>query len=140
MSRRGLRGRLDPTRAKALCGRCSRPLARIWVDFEPTDRQHRRLVFDITWAPDHERTWYEVPRAVAAVAQGRRPGRRTVGTQMGPTAPPTGYLPLNLPIRVVCPNCKAEQTFDAVDLDVYPAPEIAPHPRSSVPVWEPRRA
>jgi hypothetical protein len=136
VSRRGLRGRLDSTRTMVLCGRCPRQLARVWVDFDPGDRLHRRLVFDVTWAPGDDGVWHEVPRAVKAVAEGRRPRRRTIGTAMGPTAPPTGYLPLNLPILVICPGCTARQTLDAVDLDVYPAPDIAAQPRRSQPVWE----
>jgi hypothetical protein len=136
MSRRGLRGRLDPTRTTVLCGRCPRQLARVWIDFDPGDRMHRRLVFDVTWAPDDDGVWYEVPRAAASVAKGRRPGRRTVGTAMGPTDPPTGYLPMNLPIFVICPGCTARQTLDAVDLDVYPMPDLAAEPRRSQPVWE----
>jgi hypothetical protein len=140
VSRRGLRGRLDPTRTTVLCGRCPRQLARVWVDFDPGDRLHRRLVFDVTWAPGDDGVWYEVPRAVEAVVKGRRPRRRTIGTAMGPTAPPTGYLPQNLPILVICPSCTARQTLDAVDLDVYPMPDLAPQPMRSVPVWEGRPA
>jgi hypothetical protein len=139
VSRRGLRARLDPTRTRVLCGRCGQQLARVWVDFDPGDRLHRRLVFDVTWAPGDDGVWHEVARAVEAIAKGRRPERRNVGAAMGPTSPPTGYLPQNLPILAACPDrCAARQTLDAVELDVDPMPWLGPTSRRSIPVWEGR--
>lgn len=131
MSRRGLTARLDASGEHVLCGRCSAELAEVWDG--GLGERHRRIVFGLAWSLTAG-IWRVTPRALEALAQGRRPMRRTIGTAGDPTAPaPDGWVAVQ-PIRAECPACHAVQSFDPRQLRTDPTTDTKGQVMS-VPLW-----
>jgi hypothetical protein len=131
VSRRGLTARLDASGKRVLCGRCSTELARVWDG--GLGERHRRIVFSLAWSLT-DGIWRVTPRAEKAIAQGRRPMRRTIGTLVNPTTPtPDGWVAVH-PARAECPACRAIQSLDPRQLRTDPTTDTTGR-QMSVPIW-----